>query len=68
MAHFLEDLQQIMEGFQAERGATQAAGIEFQIGGRDRHQTLDVRAQPDDTAATKVRLIRYSDERQGTPA
>ena len=68
MAHFLKYIQQVLDAFEAERCATQAAWVEFQIGSRDRHQALDVRAQPDHTTATEVRLIRYSDERQGAPA
>jgi hypothetical protein len=43
MAHFLEYIQQVLDAFEAERCATQAAWVEFQIGGRDRHQALDVR-------------------------
>jgi hypothetical protein len=68
MAHFLEDFQQMLEGFEAERCATHAAGIELQIGGRDGHQALDVRAQPDHATATKVRFISDANERQGAPA
>ena len=37
MAHLLEYLQQMLEGFEAERCATHAAGVELQIGGRDGH-------------------------------
>jgi hypothetical protein len=68
MAHFLEYLQQMLEGFEAERCATHAARVELQIGGRDGHQALDVRTQPDHATATEVRLIRDANKRQGTPA
>jgi hypothetical protein len=43
MAHFLEYLPQVLDAFEAERCATQAAWVEFQSGGRDRHEALDVR-------------------------
>jgi hypothetical protein len=68
MAYVLKDIQQVLEGFEAQRCATHAAGVELQIGGRDGHQALDVRAQPDHATATKVRFISDANERQGTPA
>jgi hypothetical protein len=68
MAHFLEYLQQMVESFEAERCTTYAARVELQIGGRDGHQALDVRAQPDHATTTEVRFIGNANERQGAPA
>jgi transposase-like protein len=68
MAHLLEDIQQVLEGLEAQRCATHAARIELQIGSRDRHQAFDVRAQPDYTTPTEVRFMGDANKRQRAPA